>query len=505
MPKEREGQRKRVRPRREEHSSYESQGNGRGLSRPRINRPKTNREVNHPNDCQPNNGRSRKEGRQKWDTKKKVAVAALSVLLALLLGVIGVAANFIIQLTDNVLTEGFTPEQVSIAMDHDFMFDEDQFLTVAIFGDDTRGEGYGRTDTIIIANLNLETNEVNMVSLFRDTVLELDSGLLDKASHAYAFGGSQGAVSMLNRNLDLNIQHYVTVDFTATALVVDALGGVEVDVLWEEIEYINGLSFQMIIEGEFEWDAGLEVPPQIDHPGVQNLCGVQALAYMRIRTVGNNDFRRTERQREVIEQAMAGAQSASLGAINEVINHVFDNLSTNFSLAEILAYGRDINHYHLGEATGFPFDLTTMLLPRSGDSVIPTTLESNVIQLHYFLFGTENYAPSSTVIRISNDISSLTGTTVDSAIDIDGEWEFNPPDVDIPWNDEWGEFEEVDPNLPEEPWTPGEPEHPEDQETPEEPPDLDIPVDPGTPEEPPTEGGRPRIIREQWILLAQTR
>jgi LCP family protein required for cell wall assembly len=335
----------------------------------------------------------------------------------------------------------------------------------------------------MIASLNLDTSEVRLVSIYRDTLLELDEGFLDKAAHAHAFGGSQGAVSMLNRNLDLNIQHYVTVDFTATALVVDSLGGVEIDVLDGEIEYINGLSFQMVTEGEFDFDSGFTVPVDIISPGINNLCGVQALAYMRIRTIGNNDFRRTERQRDVIELVMRDAQNASVGAINEIINHVFEHLSTNFSLTEIVAYGRDINQYHIGDTAGFPFDLTTKLLPRSGDSVIPTTLENNVIQLHHFLFGTENYTPSPTVIRISDEISHLTGTTQDSTIDIDGEWEFIPPSPDIPWFDEGG-FEPEQPEAPEVPDDPVEPEEPEVPDDPVEPEEPEVPIEPELPVEP---------------------
>ena len=425
----------------------------------------------------------RKDENGRWSTGKIVGVVVLALLLAVLIGAIGIFAHYLTRIREEVLTEAFTPEQVSIAsVHHDLQFDEAKFLNVAVFGDDSRGEEGSRTDTIMIASLNLDTNEVRLVSVFRDTLLELDNGTLDKAAHAHAFGGTQGAVSMLNRNLDLNIQHYVKVDFTATALVVDALGGIEIDVSFEEIEYINGLSFQMVVEGEFDQSAGFVVPDELAFPGVNYLCGVQALAYMRIRTVGNNDFRRAERQREVIEIVLRDAQNASLGTINDIINHTFDYLSTNFSLTEVLAYGRDINQYQLGETAGFPFDLTTKLLPRSGDSVVPTTLESNVKKLHYFLFGTENYAPSATVMEISNNISHLTGTTEDSAIDIDGEWEFIQPSPDIPWFDE---NEGSDPVEPDDPIIPEpEPEPPApDPEPPAPEPEPDVPVETEPPDE----------------------
>jgi len=115
-------------------------------------------------------------------------------------------------------------------------------------------------------------------------------------------------------------------------------------------------------------------------------------------------------------------------------------------------------------------------LPRSGDSVIPTTLESNVRQLHRFLFGTENYIPSSTVMEISNNISHLTGTDENSTIDIDGEWEFVPPSPDIPWFDDGDDFEYIEPEEPGEPVDPGEPIDPID---PGEPVDPGEPIDPG--------------------------
>ena len=439
-------------------------------------------DVGHRNrNSQMRDGGQRDEDRR-WSIGKKVGVVVLAILLALLIGAIGIFARYLTQLREDVLTEAFTPEQVSIAsVHHDLQFDENKFLNVAVFGDDSRGEEGSRTDTIMIASLNLDTNEVRLVSIFRDTLLELDNGTLDKAAHAHAFGGTQGAVSMLNRNLDLNIQHYVMVDFTATALVVDALGGIEIEVTDGEIEYINGLSFQMVVEGEFDQSAGFVIPDELAFAGPNHLCGVQALAYMRIRTVGNNDFRRAERQREVIEIVLRDAQNASLGTINDIINHTFDFLSTNFSLTEILAYGRDINQYQLGETAGFPFDLTTKLLPRSGDSVVPTTLESNVIQLHYFLFGTENYVPSATVMEISNNISHLTGTTEDSAIDIDGEWEFIEPSPDIPWFDENEGFDPVEPEQPVEPEEPVIPEPEPEPPAPE--PEPDIPVEAEPPDE----------------------
>jgi len=359
--------------------------------------------------------------RQGWSTFKKVGVGALALLLVFLIAATGALAHYMNRFIGEVQSAAFEPSQVSIASDFDFQFDKTGYFNIALLGV-TKREGRedlgSRSNTVIIASLNHETGEVRLVSVYRDTLMELEDGSLDLVAHSYAHGGSRGTVAMLNRNLDLNIQHYVTVDFAALALTVNALGGVEIDVVHEELSHINGLGHQMVLEGEFAPGANLELPPMMFEDGVQLLCGVQALAYTRIRMVGNNDFQRTERQREVIEQMAVQARGASLGTINEIVDIVFEYLGTNFSVTEIMAHSRNVGRYHIGETTGFPFNLAMMDLERTGSTLIPTTLEANVIQLHEFLFGTANFSPSPVVQNISASIASVTATTIDSAMDM---------------------------------------------------------------------------------------
>ena len=154
------------------------------------------------------------------------------------------------------------------------------------------------------------------------------------------------AVAMLNRNFDLNIQHYVTVDFSALVDVIDALGGVPIDVKEEEIPYINGYACEIIENtGVDTW--------AVTEPGLQNLTGVQATAYARIRAIGD-DYQRASRQREVLAQIAVKAQQASLSTLNKIIDRVFSKVKTNFSMTEILAYAKDVKKYYLAESTGFP-------------------------------------------------------------------------------------------------------------------------------------------------------
>ncbi len=280
------------------------------------------------------------------------------------------------------------------------------YLNVALFGVDSRDgelESNTRSDTIMIASLNCETLEVKITSVYRDTLLQQSDGTLNKANAAYAYGGPEAAIAMLNENLDLDIEHYITVNFNALVDVVDAVGGVEIDVQEEEIDYINGYATE-IIEATGVDSAG------VTEAGLQTLNGVQATAYARIRYTTGDDFKRTERQRDVLTKVIEKLQDASLSQINKIIDEVFPEVSTNFTLTEILDYALDVFDYQLGETTGFPFDQTTDTLTDVGSVVIPVTLESNVQQLHEFFFGTdEEYTPSSTVSTISANITAKAG------------------------------------------------------------------------------------------------
>lgn len=280
------------------------------------------------------------------------------------------------------------------------------YLNVALFGVDSRenelGEGT-RSDTIMIASLNRETLEVKISSVYRDTLLQQSDGTLNKANAAYAYGGPEGAVAMLNENLDMDIEHYVTVNFNALIDVIDAVGGVEIDVQQEEISYINGYATEIIkVTGKDSMG--------VMEPGLQTLNGVQATAYSRIRYTAGDDFKRAERQREVLTKVIEKLQGASLSQINKIIDKVFPEVSTNFTLTEILDYALDAFDYKLGETTGFPFDKSTDTLNNIGSVVIPVTLESNVQQLHEFFFGAgDGYTPSSTVSTISGNIVAKAG------------------------------------------------------------------------------------------------
>ena len=271
----------------------------------------------------------------------------------------------------------------------------------------------------MIASLNQETGEVKLSSVYRDTLLQQSDGTYNKANAAYSFGGVEGAVALLNKNLDLDIQHYVTVNFNALSDVIDALGGLEIELTDEEAVHMNKYCV------ETSKVTGKSYEP-VEGGGLKQLNGVQATSYCRIRYTKGDDFRRTERQRLVIQKVVEKLQSSNLATINKIADDVFEEVGTNFTLPEILSYAKDFKKYKLGETTGFPFNVTTGTLSGIGSSIIPTSYVNDVQQLHQFFFGDDGYTPSETVQNIgagiqkkSTDIGKSTTKDEDSYYDND--------------------------------------------------------------------------------------
>lgn len=354
--------------------------------------------------------RRHRRGRRKrgnWFSRltigKKVGVCFGGLILALASsGVIYVAAKLgkldtqEIPKEDIVINEGV--EQLASL--------GEGYLNVALFGVDSREgdlEKNTRTDCIIVASLNKETKEIKMASVYRDTLLDLSEGTLQKCNAAYSFGGPKQAINMLNMNLDLDIQNYVTVDFGVVAEVVDLLGGLDIEIKEEEVEPLN----------KFVYETGQVAGKEahfVGGSGVQHLDGVQATTYARIRSTAGGDFTRTERQRLVIEKIVEKLMKSDLATINKIIDKVFPTISTNFTMTEILSYAKYFNQYKLGENTGFPIDKATDTVSGLGSIVIPVSLEDNVKKLHEFLFGTEEgYTPSGKVQSISGKIVARVG------------------------------------------------------------------------------------------------
>ena len=283
---------------------------------------------------------------------------------------------------------------------------EKGFWTIAIFGVDSRDgtlEKGALSDVEMICNIDKATGEIKLLSVYRDTYLKINSkGTYHKINEAYFKGGHKQAVEALNENLDLNIDDYATFNWKAVADAINILGGVDLEITDSEFAYINGFITETVNStgiGSY----------QLKKAGMNHLDGVQAVAYARLRLM-DTDFNRTERQRKVVNLAMDKAKKADFGTLSTLVSAVFPQISTSIGMNDIMSIAKGIKKYHIGETAGFPFSRTTMKIGKM-DCVIPSTLESNVVQLHQFLYNKENYSPSSAVIKISDRISKESGVT----------------------------------------------------------------------------------------------
>lgn len=285
---------------------------------------------------------------------------------------------------------------------------QSKYKTIALFGVDARdvsnlGQGT-RSDSIMIASINNETKEVKIVSVYRDTLLEIenDSGLTAKVNAAYSYGGPQLAIKTLNANLDLQITDFVTVNFLGLTKAIDDLGGITVHVEENELPVLNlAISEQIAVTGIYS--------DGVFTTGDVLLNGTQATAYARIRSTDQGDITRTERQRDVLSKMFAKAKSSDLGTIDAIIDDVFPQIATSLTEDEIKALAKAVFEYQLGDTVGFPFAYTPVTHDTKGSVIVPGDLNSNVTALHEFLFGEQGYVPTAKVQNISSAIQNETG------------------------------------------------------------------------------------------------
>ena len=286
------------------------------------------------------------------------------------------------------------------------------YRNIALFGLDARDKNLGkgnRSDTIMIASINLDTGEVKLCSVYRDTYMNLGNDKYSKCNAAYASGGPEQAISMLNMNLDMNITDYVSIGFNGMIDVVNSLGGVEIDIREDEIKNLNDYQASMFSTETKERLTDDYV--KVTQPGLQTLNGLQATAYCRIRYTAGDDFKRAERQRTVLLAILEKAKTASVGTLNDTLDKVLPNVATNLDTKEMLSVLKDLASYKVVATDGFPFETNrvTGKVGKAGSCVIPTSLEDNVVLLHKFFFEQEEYTPSKSVSNYSARVSSDTG------------------------------------------------------------------------------------------------
>ena len=282
------------------------------------------------------------------------------------------------------------------------------YRAIALYGVDSRDSNMNsgtNSDSIMIVSINESTKEIKLVSVYRDTLMEIASGSMDttqKVNYAYQLGGAVTAINTLNTNLDLNITDYVAVDFSAMASIIDAVGGVDVKVIDEEVNNFNkNLAEQISLSGKYS--------SGITEAGEYTLDGQQAVAYSRIRSTGQGDITRTERQRIVLMKVIDKLLSADTGSLDSFVDVSFKCISTSLNKDDIHALVKNVAGYKVVDTAGFPFAYEAKELSDKGNCLVAADMASNVEALHEYLYGADKYVISGTVKQISSNIESISG------------------------------------------------------------------------------------------------
>ena len=381
-------------------------GNG---QRPAGQRPYGSRPAGN------SNGQKRESAKQRAAKKRrKVIIFGIEIVVILVM----VAVLYLVMTHTNNEGPKFTVlETEELRIPEEVQQDETMkgYMNIALFGVDATKESQlykgSRSDSVMIASVNMDTGDIKLVSVYRDTYLNLSNDTYNKCNAAYAKGGPMQAINMLNMNLDMNITDFVTVGFSGLTETIDALGGVYIDVKEEEISHLN--NYQISIVGTTKdgktYTAAEGSYTPVTQAGYQKLNGLQATAYCRIRYVGN-DFERTARQRRVLKAVADEAKKASPAQLEKIANSVFDKVYTSLDISEIVSLLGNISKYNIVDEGGFPNSdmLTTGSIGKKGSCVVPRSLESNVTWLHEFLFDEKDYEPSSAVKEYSAKIAADT-------------------------------------------------------------------------------------------------
>ena len=294
--------------------------------------------------------------------------------------------------------------------------DVDGYINILLLGVDSRNmeniEGSG-ADAIMILSIKEETGEVKLISVYRDTYLKMgDTDTYSKITDGNRLGGPAMMIKSLNQAMDLNISKFVVVNFKAVADLVDAVGGIEVNVEDYEIPQLNKYTVQTAN------NIGKKDYALVEEAGEQTLEGVQAVSYGRIRKGVGDDFKRTERMRIVLSKVFEKLQTMNIGDLDDLLNQMLPQVQTNLSNSDMLGLAMRLVDFHIDESTGWPYELTGGYIGQVS-YVFPDDLAANTLKLHQEIFGQQDYVPSETVQTISDTIAGNISSSVQEQQPID--------------------------------------------------------------------------------------
>lgn len=280
--------------------------------------------------------------------------------------------------------------------------EEDKSMELyAIFGVDSRSNAYGigtRSDCLMIVGIDEENKTIKVCSILRDTLMHIEGHDFEKATHAHSYGGPKLALSTLNENIDLNIEKYLTVNFNSVADLVDMIGGVTMDINNDEVQYINGY----IDENNKVRNTNSE---HITKPGTYLLDGSQAVAYSRIRYTQGGDFKRSERQRDILFKIFENAKGLGADTKLQIARTMLNTISTNIPDDEVISLLEQLSSYEIEDMVSYPQVFYAGLI-NTRYVEVPWHLTDMCIAIHEY-FNFKDYKPSQKVLEYSEYVSSL--------------------------------------------------------------------------------------------------
>lgn len=322
-------------------------------------------------------------------------IRTLIFLLFLFLLFIGILLGTVYMKLGNIQTKKLDQTQL-VTVNEDANMKN--YTNYAFFGIDSQtgsmSDRGNRSDSIIVVSIHNQTKEVKLLSIYRDTFLSIN-GKYSKINAAYSWGGPELAVSTINRNLDLNIEKYATVNFKILADLVDSLGGIEVEIPKDILKNLNSYIKDMnrINGGNSS---------QIPKAGTYTLDGNQAVAYSRIRYTSGGDLARAGRQREVLQKIFEKGKRSPVKLMS-MMDQILPQVKTNMEQSELFSMFLSVMKYDIKDQQGFPWDQKEMRYYGTYYG-FPTTLEENAIRAHKYLFGTSNYQVSEELSKINQKI-----------------------------------------------------------------------------------------------------
>ncbi len=336
-----------------------------------------------------------KKANMSWEKKVLITAASVvGVLLILVAVAYGVFNHYysklnvqsldddyqmVVTATDKDL-EALTDEQkaelekhMDEKVDEGLKFDDRNVTNILLVGTDSREKGNkrSRSDTNIILSINRDTKEITMTSFMRDMYVQIPGAGKQRINAAFIFGGPQLLFNTFSTNFGIYLDKYAQVDFYSFMKVVDAAGGVDITISSSELKSMNNAI------SEINKHLGLDASNgKLKKSGKVHLNGKQALAYSRVRKVGNADFERTERQRRVLTEIFKKAKTMSVSELNDFADVVLPLISTNLTRKEVLSLVVNSPEY-------IKYDLKSQRVPIEGTYTYMTVNGASVLGVDF--------------------------------------------------------------------------------------------------------------------------